>query len=75
MVAQLHNIFRTTAPAPHLNGKHMVFGHVLSGREVVAKIEAVPVSDTRIYKPIKPVVIVNCGELVPGMIDLLSNCF
>ncbi|CDS35980.1 peptidyl prolyl isomerase G [Echinococcus multilocularis] len=56
---------RTTAPAPHLNGKHMVFGHVLSGREVVAKIEAVPVSDTRIYKPIKPVVISNCGELVP----------
>ncbi|KAL5111750.1 Peptidyl-prolyl cis-tran isomerase 1 [Taenia crassiceps] len=43
----------------------MVFGHVLSGREVVAKIEAVPVSDTRIYKPIKSVVIVNCGELVP----------
>ncbi|VDK39947.1 unnamed protein product [Taenia asiatica] len=57
--------FITTAPAPHLNGKHMVFGHVLSGREVVAKIEAVPVSDTKIYKPLKPVVIVNCGELVP----------
>ncbi|VDD74435.1 unnamed protein product [Mesocestoides corti] len=58
--------FITTAPAPHLNGKHMVFGHVLTGQEVVIKIEAVPVSDTRIYKPIKPVVIVNCGELVPG---------
>ena len=44
----------------------MVFGHVLSGQEVVAKIESVPVSDTRIYKPLKPVIIVNCGELVPG---------
>eukprot|EP00108_Taenia_solium_P006001 TsM_000779900 transcript=TsM_000779900 gene=TsM_000779900 len=62
--------FITTAPAPHLNGKHMVFGHVLSGREVVAKIEAVPVSDTRIYKPIKPVVIVNCGELVPDSVKI-----
>ncbi|KAM7541270.1 hypothetical protein Aperf_G00000043718 [Anoplocephala perfoliata] len=57
--------FITTAPAPHLNGKHMVFGHVLSGQEVVAKIEAVPVSDTRVYKPIKPVIIANCGELIP----------
>ncbi|VDO07234.1 unnamed protein product [Rodentolepis nana] len=55
----------TTAPAPHLNGKHMIFGHVLSGQEVVAKIESVPVSDTRVYKPLKPTVIVNCGELIP----------
>ncbi|KAL7062274.1 hypothetical protein AAHC03_01853 [Spirometra sp. Aus1] len=58
--------FITTAPASHLNGKHVVFGHVLSGQEVVAKIEAVPIADTKNYRPIKPVIIENCGELVPG---------
>ncbi|VDM01890.1 unnamed protein product [Schistocephalus solidus] len=57
--------FITTAPAAHLNGKHVVFGHVLSGQEVVAKIEAVPIADTKNYRPIKPVIIENCGELVP----------
>lgn len=50
----------------------MVFGHVLSGQEVVAKIEAVPVADTRTHKPITPVVIENCGELVPGVYKM---CF
>ncbi|KAF5404149.1 hypothetical protein PHET_02269 [Paragonimus heterotremus] len=55
----------TTAPAPHLDGKHVVFGHVLSGEDVVRKAEAVPITDTKTHRPVKPVVIDSCGELIP----------
>ncbi len=34
--------FITTAPTPWLNMKHTIFGEVLSGYEVVQKIEAIP---------------------------------
>ena len=32
-------IISTTAPAPHLDGKHVVFGRVVSGYEVVEIVE------------------------------------
>lgn len=31
--------FVTTAPAGHLDGKHVVFGEVISGKSIVRKIE------------------------------------
>jgi len=53
--------FITTAPTPHLDGKHVVFGRVVKGEDVVRKMEACEV-DTG-DKPVKPVVIRDCGVL------------
>jgi len=53
--------FVTTVPTPHLDGKHVVFGEVLSGKSLVRKIENLPTQGSD--KPTKDVVITNCGQL------------
>ena len=50
--------FITVAPTPWLDGKHVVFGEVLSGMEVVKAIEALGNEEG---KPSKQVVIAGCG--------------
>ena len=52
--------FITTISTPWLDGKHVVFGRVLDGLDVVKAIEAL---GTRSGKPKKSVEIVDCGEL------------
>jgi peptidyl-prolyl isomerase D len=49
-------------PTPHLDGKHVVFGEVVSGMDVVRAMEAVEVApgDSR---PRQVVAIEDCGEL------------
>lgn len=54
--------FVTLRACPHLNGKHVVFGRVVRGLEVVQKIAEVPVDEKD--RPTVPVAIANCGELV-----------
>lgn len=54
--------FITTQPAPHLDGIHVVFGQLLSGKEVVCQIEALPVD--RMCRPLQDARVSNCGELV-----------
>jgi Cyclophilin type peptidyl-prolyl cis-trans isomerase/CLD len=44
-----------------LPGKHVVFGKVISGREVLQQFAMIPVDDKD--RPTTPVVISNCGEL------------
>jgi len=55
--------FVTTVPTPHLDGKHVVFGEVLSGKSIVRQIENLTVQND---KPTKDVVIADCGELSPS---------
>ena len=53
--------FITTVPTPHLNGKHVVFGQVVKGMELVKAMEAVGSSPGG--KTSKPVKIEDCGQL------------
>jgi len=57
--------FITLAPTPHLDGKHVVFGRVVEGMEVVRAIESVQTSSTD--KPIQDCIIADCGLYVPGI--------
>jgi len=55
--------FITTASAEKLNGKHVVFGIILEGLDLLEVMENVPVlGDT--YKPMKKVAIYDCGMVV-----------
>ncbi|CAG8700100.1 12338_t:CDS:2, partial [Racocetra fulgida] len=51
----------TLRPTPHLDGKHVVFGRVVTGFEVVQAIENTPVDDDD--RPIGIAMIAQCGEL------------
>eukprot|EP00759_Apiculatamorpha_spiralis_P017860 PhF_6_TR23957/c0_g1_i2/m.33534/K03768/PPIB, ppiB; peptidyl-prolyl cis-trans isomerase B (cyclophilin B) len=53
--------FITTAETPHLDGKHVVFGKIVEGMNVVRAIEANPTASGD--KPIKEVKIAAAGEL------------
>ena len=50
--------FITTVVTSWLNGKHVVFGKVISGIKIVQEIENLPVRGT---KSISPVIISDCG--------------
>jgi len=53
--------FVTTAAARHLDGKHVIFGRVVDGYDVVQEIENVPTDAND--APRSAVVIVDCGGL------------
>lgn len=50
-----------TAATPHLDGKHVVFGEVLDGMDVIRKIESTRTGPGD--KPLSPVTIAGAGQL------------
>lgn len=52
--------FILTAPTPHLDGKHVVFGEVLDGMDVVRKIESTQTGPGD--RPLREVVITKAGQ-------------
>jgi len=54
--------FITLAPAPHLDGSHVVFGEVTKGMEIIRLIEQIETSENN--RPKMPVKISDCG-MVP----------
>ena len=55
--------FITTAKANFLDGKHVVFGRVIEGEEVVRKVEQVRTNPGRGDRPVIDVVVSMCGEM------------
>lgn len=55
--------FITLRPCPHLNGKHVVFGRIIRGYDDVIKQQITQVPTDEKDRPVRPIVIVNCGEL------------
>ncbi|KPI87644.1 cyclophilin [Leptomonas seymouri] len=53
--------FITTAATPWLDGRHVVFGEVLDGMDVVRRIERLKTN--KHDRPVKPVMIVDSGVL------------
>ncbi|XP_054813540.1 peptidyl-prolyl cis-trans isomerase CYP63-like isoform X3 [Prosopis cineraria] len=58
--------FITFKRQPHLDGKHVVFGKVVGGLDLLKKIELVGTSDG---KPVRPVKIIDCGEATEAKIQ------
>ena len=55
--------FVTTVPTPHLDGKHVVFGKVVDGLDVVEKIERTKTGRRGRDVPDLDVTVAQCGEM------------
>ena len=53
--------FITTTPTPHLDNKHVVFGEVVNGYDIIEKIENLPTDASD--KPYQTVMIKSIKEL------------
>lgn len=58
--------FVSTYPAPHLQGKHTVFGRVIHGKSVIRAVERVSTDSADVPVKDELPVIVDCGEWNEG---------
>jgi peptidyl-prolyl isomerase D len=63
--------FVTTVPTPHLDGKHVVFGEVRSGKSIIRQIENLQTLGGD--KPTRDAVIEDCGELTGAAAEALTG--
>jgi cyclophilin family peptidyl-prolyl cis-trans isomerase len=64
--------FLCTVATPHLDGKHCVFGRVISGIEHTHTVEN---CETASDKPCEDVVVVDCGELAEAdYLEVPADC-
>ena len=56
----MSQFFITTTETPHLDGKHVVFGRVVEGIELVKTIENMEMNGST---PKEPIMIADCGEI------------
>jgi cyclophilin family peptidyl-prolyl cis-trans isomerase len=52
--------FITFVPCPWIDGKHVIFGKVVKGQEVVKQLEKL---GTGVGKTTEKIIITNCGQL------------
>jgi peptidylprolyl isomerase len=53
--------FITSKDTPHLDGKHVVFGHVVEGMEIIRNIENLPSGPSD--RPETDIVVEDCGQM------------
>ncbi len=61
LITSSRRFFITLAPCPHLNTKHTVFGHVISGLDILHRMAKVPVDSKD--RPQTEIIVSHCGEL------------
>ncbi|KAI0143053.1 cyclophilin-like domain-containing protein [Xylariaceae sp. FL1272] len=59
--------FVTTVPTPHLDGKHVVFGEVKTGKSIIRQIENLQTQGSD--RPVHDATITDCGELTGPIVD------